>query len=189
MRSPLPFVLILITAVPLSLAPQAEAQGPFLPRVSVGGFAGYGSGPGASAAWGVSLEIPVHPSVAIRAEYSGVDSGVGQSCVGAWPESYRCSVSGRMPSAGITVSSTPLGALQAQAQVLGGRYTRTQIGTRYSSTVLTAGAGASVRLGHPLQLRVGVRHLRPFDGDYEALMGERLRYTLATVGFEYGPVW
>lgn len=157
--------------------------------VDVTVFAGVGSGPSPSAAWGLNAEVPLHDLLALTAEFSQWDSGLGVACSQSWPESYECSVGGWAVLGGLNVRPGRIGRVEPFGEILGGRYSREQQGTAHRSTTLGLGLGADIRLFSNLSLRAGGRYMRPFDDAYAELMGEDLSYTMGTVGLQYSFTW
>lgn len=185
----LPFLALLVLfAAPAGLAAQGLDEGPRRAAPSVGVLAGLGSGPIDAATLGVEASIPLRRYFALRGEYSGWGPGVaGTTCVAMPPESHRCSVSGRAGLVGIAASVPVEGRLGVFAELSGGRFTRDWLGDgRVGSRALSLAAGGRARLYGGLSARLGARFLRAYDDDYEALLGEKLQYTMGIFGLEYG---
>jgi hypothetical protein len=178
-------VLVLLVA-PGLLAAQDAASRRVAPTVGV--FTGIGSGPIEAATWGVEAGVPVWRYVAVRAEYSGWGNGPGATtCPAMPPESHRCSVSGRAGLVGLAASVPVDGPLGVFAAAAGGRFTRDWLGDQaVTSPALSLAAGARLHVQRGVSARVGGRFLRTWDDDYQALLGERLQYTMGIVGLEYG---
>ncbi len=185
------FVLPALLVAPGRLAAQGVDVESRQPTPSVGVFAGLGSGPIDAATWGVQVGIPVWRYFAVRAEYSGWGNGLGGTdCIAMPPDSHRCSISGWAGLVGVAASIPVEGPLAVFAEVSGGRFTRDWLGNdTVDSAALSMEAGARVQILGGLSARLGGRLLRAFDVDYEALLGERLRYTMGIVGLEYGIAW
>jgi hypothetical protein len=181
-----PIVVLILLVAPGLLAAQEAASHRVAPTVGV--FTGIGSGPIEAATWGVEVGVPIRRHVAVRAEYSGWGNGPGGTiCIAVPPESHRCSVSGRAGLVGLATSIPVEGPLGVFAAAGGGRFTRDWLGDRtVSSPALSLEAGARLHLPRGVSARVGGRFLRAWDDDYQALLGERLQYTMGIVGLEYG---
>jgi hypothetical protein len=81
----------------------------------------------------------------------------------------------------------PLGVL---AEVSGRRFTGDWLGDdKVNLPALSMEAGARVHILRGLSARLGGRFLRAFDDDYEAILGEKLQYTMGIFGLEYGISW
>lgn len=185
------FVMLVLLAAPGRLAAQDVDVDSRLAAPSVGVFAGLGSGPIDAATWGVKVGVPLWRYLAVRAEYSGWGNGVGgTACVAMPPDSHRCSVSGWAGLVGLAASVPVQGPVGVFAEVSGGRFTRNWLGDdKVNSPALSMEAGARVHILRGLSARLGGRFLRAFDDDYEALLGEKLQYTMGIFGLEYGISW
>jgi len=178
--------MLVLLAAPGPLAAQDVATRRLPPTVGV--FTGIGSGPIEAATWGVAVGVPIWRYVAVRAEYSGWGNGPGgTTCVAMPPQSHRCSVSGWSGLVGLAAGVPVEGPLGVFAEVSGGRFTRDWLGDEtVNSAALSLEAGARLDLLRGISARVGGRFLRTYDDDYQALLGERLQYTMGIVGVEYG---
>lgn len=183
-------LLALLAVFPVAMPGSAFGQATSnQSRVDVSVFAGVGSGPSPSGAWGLNAEIPLHDFLALTAEFSQWDSGLGVACLQMWPGSYGCSVGGWAVLGGLNVRTGRIGRVEPFGEILGGRYSRDQQGTAHGSTALGLGLGADIRLFPNLSIRAGGRYLRPFDDAYVKLMGEDLSYSIGTVGIQYSFTW
>ena len=185
------FVMLFSLAAPIRLAAQDVGVNSRQAAPTVGVFAGLGSGPIDAAAWGVKVGVPLWRYFAVRAEYSSWGNGVtGTVCVAMPPDSHRCSVSGWAGLVGLATSVPVQGPLGVFAEVSGGRFARDWLGDEnVKSPALSIEAGARVHILRGLSARLGGRFLRAFDDDYEALLGEKLQYTMGIFGLEYGISW
>jgi hypothetical protein len=186
MRIVTSLVLLVLLAAPGLLAAQEAASRRVAPTVGV--FAGIGSGPIEAATWGVQVGVPIWRYVAVRAERSGWGNGPGgTTCIAMPPESHRCSVSGWAGLIGVAANVPVEGSLGVFGGVAGGRFTRDWLGDQtVNSPALSLEAGARLHILRGVSARVGGRLLRVYDDDYQALLGEHLRYTMGIVGLEYG---
>jgi hypothetical protein len=186
MRIVTSFVMLVLLAAPGLLAAQDAASQRVAPTVGI--FAGLGSGPTEAATWGVEVGVPIWRYVAVRAEYSGWGNGpAGTTCNAMPPESHRCSVSGWAGLVGLAANVPVEGPLGIFAEAAGGRFTRDWLGDQtVNSPALSLEAGARLHLWGGVSARAGGRFLRTYDDDYQALLGERLQYTMGIVGLEYG---
>jgi len=186
MRTVISFVMLVFLAAPQALAAQDGAARRVAPTVGV--FAGIGSGPIEAATWGVEVGVPIWRYIAVRAEYSDWGNGPGgTTCIAMPPESHRCSVSGWAGVVGLAADVPVEGPLGVFADVAGGRFTRDWLGDQtVNSPALSLEAGARLHLLRGVSARVGGRFLRTYDDEYQALLGERLQYTMGIVGMEYG---
>lgn len=178
--------LLVIVCFPAHLEAQQPQAVPGRPLLSAGTFVGIGSGPSGSAVWGIEGTIPFSRFLAMRAEYSSWNSGMNGVCPQRWPDSYACSVAGWAGLAGIRAMLPLTRRVTPFVDLSGGRFTRDQsAAASHSSTAVSAGLGAAVRLYGGLSARLRGSVLHPFDDEYEALMGEKLHYTTGSVGLEY----
>lgn len=170
---------------PGHLAAQDTAPRPAGP--SVGLFGGLGSGPIDAATVGIDVRLPLGSIFSLGAELSGWGNGLGgTNCPATLPESHRCSVSGRALLLGLVAEARVDDRVAVFGDVAGGRFRRDWIGdVTVGSRALSVETGARVMLTASVAVRLGARHLRAFDGDYEALLGEKLRYTMGIAGLEY----
>lgn len=187
-------VLVLSALAAPFAAPDRLAAQDGSPRAagpSVGLFGGLGSGPIDAATVGVDLRLPVWTIFSLRVELSGWGNGLGGTmCLATLPESHRCSVSGRAMLVGLAAAARVDGRLGVYGDVAGGRFIRDWLEDRtIGSGALSVEAGARVWLTAGAFARLGVRHLRAFDDHYEALLDEKLQYTMGIVALEYAWSW
>lgn len=179
-------LLSVLLLLPADLQAQQGQNSDQRVRLSAGTFAGIGSGPSASAVWGVEGMIPLTQVLAARGEFSLWNSGVGVGCGQSWPDSYACSVSGWAVLAGLRASLPLTQRITPFADLAGGRFTRDRVAAdSYGSTALSGSVGMSIQMYRGLYARLSGTVLRPFDDDYEQLMGERLQYSMGVIGLEY----
>lgn len=186
-------ILLILLAAPRPLAAQDRgAQPPDAPLrpapLSVGAFAGLGSGPIEAATAGLTVGFPIWRPLAFRAELSSWGNGIGDTvCPASVPESHRCSVGGWAWLVGLG-ATLPVGdRLGIFAEATSGRFSRNWIGdATVVSPALSLEAGARIHLQGSLFARFGGRSLRVHDDHYRALLGEKLRYRMVTFGLEYG---
>lgn len=184
-------LLLLVATRPLA-AQDSGARAPDAPprpvALSVGAFAGLGSGPTDAAMWGLDLGIPIWRRMAFHAELSGWGNGLGDTmCPASIPESHRCSVSGWAWLVGLGATLPVGNRLGIFAEATSGRFSRDWLGDeRVTSPTLSLEAGARIHLLKGISARIGGRSLRVHDDDYKTLLGEKLRYRMVTFGLEYG---
>ncbi len=186
-------IVLLLLAAPRPVAAQASdadtrRADPKPAALTVGAFAGLGSGPIDAATWGLAVRSPIWRQLYYRAEYSAWGNGLGDTiCPASIPESHRCSVSGWAWLVGLGATLPVRGRLGIFAEATSGRFTRDWLGDeKVTSPALSLEAGARIDLLRGLSARVGGRSLRVYDDDYRALLGEKLRYTMGIFGLEYG---
>jgi hypothetical protein len=174
-------------AAPRPFAAQTP-DAPSRPALTIGAFAGLGSGPVDAASWGLAVTSPSWRRLDLRAEYSGWGNGLGGiMCPQSIPESHRCSVSGRAFLVGLGASLPIVHRVAIFAEATSGRFTRNWLGDdKVTSPALSLEAGARIHLVRGLAARLGGRSLHVYDSGYRTLLGEKLRYTMGTFGLEYG---